>query len=79
MPEAISNTSPLLYLHRAGVLDWIPRLFDRVWVPSAVVLELNEGKAKGYDVPELNQCAWTQIVEFSTVPSEWFALDLGAG
>ncbi|WP_417914024.1 hypothetical protein [Candidatus Electronema sp. JM] len=24
MPEAVSNTSPLLYLHRIGAADWLP-------------------------------------------------------
>jgi len=79
MSEAISNTSPLLYLHRAGVLEWIPRLFGGIWVPSAVVRELNEGRSRGYDVPELNQCAWVRIVDPPSIPSEWFALDLGPG
>lgn len=23
MPEAISNTSPLLYLYRIGILEWL--------------------------------------------------------
>jgi hypothetical protein len=27
MPDAISNTSPLLYLHRIGAINWLPRLF----------------------------------------------------
>ena len=36
MPEAISNTSPLLYLHQIGVLHWLPKLFDKIWVPGAV-------------------------------------------
>ncbi len=27
MAEAISNTSPLFYLHQVGALEWLPRLF----------------------------------------------------
>jgi len=27
MAEAISNTSPLLYLYRTGILEWLPKLF----------------------------------------------------
>ena len=52
MSEAISNTSPLLYLYRVGVLDWLPRLFNEIWIPNAVSLELGEGQRRGYDVPE---------------------------
>jgi len=43
MPEAISNTSPLLYLYRTGALEWLPELFSEIWIPRAVVLELEEG------------------------------------
>lgn len=46
MPEAISNTSPLLYLHQIGVLHLLPELFDKIWVPGAVVHELNEGRRR---------------------------------
>jgi len=38
--KAISNTSPLLYLHRCGGLAWLPRLFTLVCVPGAVASEL---------------------------------------
>ena len=48
MPEAISNTSPLLYLYRGEVLEWLPRLFSEIWVPNAIVLELQEGQRRGY-------------------------------
>ena len=56
MPEAISNTSPLLYLHRIGAINWLPRLFTAVWAPTAVAGELTLGKIKGYDVPVLAAC-----------------------
>jgi len=79
MPEAISNTSPLLYLYRGGVLEWLPQLFNETWIPSAVVLELQEGRRIGYDVPNPSDYAWLQIVEPEAVPSEWLTLDLGAG
>ncbi len=79
MPEAISNTSPLLYLYRGGVLEWLPQLFNETWIPNAVVLELQEGRRKGYDVPNPSDYAWLQIVEPHAVPSEWLTLDLGAG
>ena len=79
MPEAISNTSPLLYLHRIGALQWLPRLFQDIWAPTAVVAELQEGRSRGYDVPDLTVLRWVQIVEPRSIPAEWLALDLGRG
>ena len=79
MPKAISNTSPLLYLHQIGVLDWLPRLFGEVWVPNDVVLELQKGGQKGCNVPDLQSYDWIQFVEPKAMPSEWLALDLGPG
>lgn len=48
MPEAISNTSPLLYLYRVSVLEWLPQLFREIWIPPAVEQELQEGRRRGY-------------------------------
>ena len=79
MPEAISNTSPLLYLYRIGAENWLQNLFDEVWAPDAVRNELLEGRSKGYDVPNLTDYSWLNIVNPKSMPSEWFALDLGAG
>ncbi len=79
MPRAISNTSPLLYLYRGGLLAWLPQLFSEIWIPKAVVLELQEGQQRGYDVPAPGDYAWLQVVEPKSVPSEWLTLDLGAG
>ena len=45
----------------------------------AVVEELRQGKAKGYDVPVTEQYGWLQVVSPKRVPSEWLASDLGRG
>jgi len=46
MPAVISNTSLLLYLYRIGVLEWLPTLCSDIWIPHAVVRELQEGHKK---------------------------------
>ena len=79
MPKAISNTSPILYLHRIGALEWLPQLFDEFWAPAAVVTELEEGRRYGYEVPDFTLLPWVQIVEPRSIPAEWLALDLGRG
>lgn len=79
MAEAISNTSPLLYLYRVGVMGWPTKLFQSVWVPGSVVLELAEGRRQGHDVPAPSSYGWLEVVEPKLMPSEWLALDLGRG
>jgi predicted nucleic acid-binding protein len=79
VPEAISNTSPLLYLYRIGGLDWLPVLFTSVWTPHSVIGELQEGRRRGHDVPGIESFPWLQVVRPRSIPSEWLTLDLGAG
>ena len=79
MAEAISNISPLLYLYRIDALEWLPGLFDEIWVPGAVVEELAEGRRRGYDVPDPDDFAWIGVVDPASVPSEWLSRDLGIG
>lgn len=79
MPKAVSNTSPLLYLYRIDGIEWLPKLFDDIWIPEAVKNELQAGRSKGYDVPSPDDYSWLNIVNPKSTPSEWLALDLGAG
>jgi hypothetical protein len=79
MSEAISNTSPLFYLYRIGTIDWLPKLFSEIWIPTAVVEELKEGQRKGFDVPDPSNYSWLQVVNPRATPSEWLSLDLGPG
>jgi uncharacterized protein len=77
--NAVSNTSPLLYLYRIGGLDWLSKLFDSVWLPASVAEEFKEGKRRGYDVPNPDDYDWLEIVNPKAMPSEWLSLDLGPG
>ncbi len=79
MPNAIVNTSPLVYLYRIGVIDWLGKLFDEIWTPMAVVRELEEGQRRGYDVPRPGDYPWLKVVDPKAIPSEWMTLDLGPG
>jgi len=79
MLEAISNTSPLFYLYRIGAIEWLPKLFSEMWIPTAVCDELKEGQRKGYDVPDPDSYDWLQVVNPRATPSEWLSLDLGPG
>jgi predicted nucleic acid-binding protein len=77
--NAISNTSPLLYLYRIGVIEWLPKLFNEIWTPEAVKNELLTGEHRGYVVPNLSDFLWIQVVNPQSPPSEWLSLDLGPG
>jgi predicted nucleic acid-binding protein len=75
----ISNTSPLLYLHRIEAMDWLPKLCEEVWMPRAVQQELSEGMRRGYDVPDPQHYEWLVVTDPRSVPSQWLNVDLGAG
>ncbi|MCP3962716.1 MAG: DUF3368 domain-containing protein, partial [bacterium] len=79
MAEAITNTSPLIYLDRIRRLEWLPRLFDEVWVPTAVVDELHLGRQHGHRDLDLDQIPGFRVVDPETQPSEWLSSDLGPG
>jgi predicted nucleic acid-binding protein len=74
--EVVSNTSPLIYLHRLGRLDLLPRMFGKVLVPVQVMQEIDRGRALGHDVPEIEAQPW---VDVRKAPFEHDYPALGAG
>jgi predicted nucleic acid-binding protein len=77
--QVIVNTSPLLYLHQIGLLDLLCCLYTAITIPTAVRRELEIGKAKGVDVPDVQAVKWIQICSVtlsSPLPTE---IDLGQG
>ena len=79
MPEIISNTSPLQYLHQLGVLDILPKLVTTVTVPPAVEEELAAGRALGLNLPHLQSLGWITVRRPSSAAALPLITDLGPG
>jgi hypothetical protein len=79
VPEVISNTSPLQYLHQLDLLDLLSALYGHVLVPSAVVAELAEGRAHGLVLPDPTILPWATVCEVQSSDLLPLAADLGPG
>jgi predicted nucleic acid-binding protein len=80
MANAVCSVSPIIYLYRIGALEWLPKLFDEIWMPSVVLEDLLEGRFIGYNVPSPFDLTWIDYRDPElTIPSAWMALDLSSG
>ena len=61
MPVVICNTSPIQYLYQADVLELLPALAGQVYVPEAVVAELQEGQRRNVLLPALEDLSWLVV------------------
>lgn len=65
MPDVISDTSPIQYLYQTEMLDLLPGLFGQVFVPEAVLSELDAGLRQGVDLPNLKEIPWLNVCAVS--------------
>ena len=79
MAEVIVNTSPIQYLHQAGQLDLFPKLFGRIIVPEAVVIELAAGRLLGVSLPEPTALDWIELRSPASPVGGLLSWGLGAG
>lgn len=79
LPEVVCDTSPLQYLHQAGLLHILPALVKQVIVPPAVQEEIEVGKAQGVDLPELGALSWLRVEAPQTMAALPLINDLGPG
>lgn len=80
MPEVvISNTSPIFYLHRLRLLDLLQKLYQKIIVPRAVVAELEAGRRRGEDVPEIDNCEWIETRAIQSPQILGLSTDFGPG
>ena len=77
MPVWVSNTSPICYFARLGLLDILRELLGQVRVPPAVVDEIDTGRALIPELPDLRTIDWVRI---DSGPSpEISSIQLGPG
>jgi len=80
MPDTvICDTSPLFYLHRAGCLELLEKLYNVITVPQAVAEELKEGRMQGMDVPDVRKFGWMKIKKVGVPAHIKLIPDLGKG
>lgn len=75
----VADSSPLIVLARAGLIELLRVAGDEVLVPEAVAVEV---RRRGPSDPTLKALAshpWLRIVAVGTVPPVIVAWDLGAG
>lgn len=79
MPEVFGDTSPLQYLHQAGVLEILPALYSRLVVARAVVDELSVGRRLGLSLPDPESLPWIEIRQVARREPLRFSPDLDLG
>ncbi|HEV7668251.1 MAG TPA: DUF3368 domain-containing protein [Thermoanaerobaculia bacterium] len=79
MPDVISDTSPIQYLHQVGLLDLLPALYARLILPSGVVDELEVGRKLGVSLPDVRTLPWIEIREVTNRRVLRLSPDLGLG
>src|SRR5262245_4261079 len=80
-PESvvIVNTSPLLYLYQISGLHLLQQLYRAVTIPLAVQEELETGKRRGIDVPDVGSLSWICLRPVSSAALVPAVVDLGRG
>lgn len=75
----VVNTSPCIFLVRAGLLDLLLELGERVVVPAAVLRELDDFGPADPVAEALRRTSWIEIAHEIPLPATILAWDLGAG
>jgi predicted nucleic acid-binding protein len=79
LPEVISNTSPLQYLHQPGLLHILPALTGCIIIPPAVLQKIAAGQAQGISLPEPTHLDWIMVRRPASIAVLPLASGLGPG
>ena len=73
------NSSPLIFLSRAGLLDLLQLAAPELVVPAAVATEIQHRGSADLTVQALNQTPWLSVVQTPVVLASIQAWGLGKG
>jgi predicted nucleic acid-binding protein len=76
---AVVNTSPLIFLSKAGLIDLLRVIAPRIMVPDMVSLEIGQRGPTDVTAKVLANTSWLSPVAVAAVPPLIQSWDLGAG
>ncbi len=79
MTTVVSNASPLIVLAKAGLLRLLPTLFSQVFVPGAVLDEIQAGPPSDPMKMMLPSCSWLVAVRLEPAISPLSIWQMGRG
>lgn len=79
MSDVICDTSVLQYLHQLDLLHILPSLATNVFVPAAVVEEIEVGIEHQVDLPRLKEIEWIRVETPQAITALPLVADLGPG
>ena len=79
MSKVVTNTSPLIVLAKARLLDLLPRMFEQVSAPQAVIDEINAGPEHDLMRQALPAQSWLSVVKLNPPLAAKAVDQLGAG
>lgn len=79
LPDLVCDTSPIQYLHQAGLLYILHELGHDIFIPPAVKQELAVGLDHGVDLPDLKQTEWIKMRRPQGIKSTKLLSDMGPG
>lgn len=79
MPNAIADTTCIQYLYQVELLDLLPQLYGKVTIPTAVSIELLQGKALGISLPDVTTLSWLAIAQVPVIQLAPTIPNLGMG
>jgi predicted nucleic acid-binding protein len=75
----VINASPLIFLSKGGLIDFLQLLGDEILVPSAVAVEIQQRGIDDPTVLALTQTNWLVVVETPPILEIIQSWDLGKG
>ena len=78
MRKVVSNTTPIISLLKVGKLEILKELYQELFIPYEVYLEIEAGKNKEY-YTDLTKVEWIRVVKIQSEKSLLFFLDLDKG
>jgi len=75
MPDIVSNTTPIIPLLKLNRLELLQKLYQQIYIPSAVFNEIEAGRKKGY-YQDLSKIDWINIAEIQDKQAVKYFLDL---